>query len=113
MVAVSEHARAERSRSARAERSRSARAERSRSIRSTPPLCGTCCGECICHLQVERPTPRQGIFRRIREDVQTVFAKDPAARGLLEVLTCYPGLHAIWLYRIAHALWRRNLLNRE
>jgi serine O-acetyltransferase len=41
--------------------------------------------------------------------VQTVFAKDPAARGLLEVLTCYPGLHAIWLYRIAHALWRGKL----
>ena len=42
---------------------------------------------------------------RIREDVRTAFAKDPAAKGTLEVLLCYPGLHAIWLHRIAHRLW--------
>jgi len=41
--------------------------------------------------------------------VQTVFTKDPAARTVLEVLTCYPGLHAIWMYRVAHALWVRKL----
>ncbi len=39
------------------------------------------------------------------EDINTVFRKDPAARGLLEVLTCYPGLHAVWLHRPAHRLW--------
>jgi serine O-acetyltransferase len=39
------------------------------------------------------------------EDINTVFRKDPAARGLLEVLTCYPGLHAVWLHRLAHRLW--------
>ncbi|HBE89410.1 MAG TPA: serine O-acetyltransferase [Elusimicrobia bacterium] len=39
------------------------------------------------------------------EDVNTVFRKDPAARGLFEVLTCYPGLHAVWLHRLAHRLW--------
>lgn len=44
----------------------------------------------------------------LREDVRTVFSKDPAARSVWEVLTCYPGLHAIWLHRIAHALWRRQ-----
>ena len=44
-----------------------------------------------------------------KEDIQTVFEKDPAARTWWEVLTCYPGLHAIWLHRIAHALWRRRL----
>jgi serine O-acetyltransferase len=45
---------------------------------------------------------------RLREDVRTAFAKDPAAKGTLEVLTCYPGLHAIWLHRIAHRLWTRG-----
>ncbi|MDT8286202.1 MAG: serine O-acetyltransferase [Elusimicrobiales bacterium] len=39
------------------------------------------------------------------EDINTVFRKDPAARGLLEVLTCYPGLHAVWMHRLAHRLW--------
>lgn len=39
------------------------------------------------------------------EDVNTVFRKDPAARGLLEVLTCYPGLHAVWMHRLGHRLW--------
>lgn len=49
------------------------------------------------------------IIRRIREDIQTVFDKDPAARSVLEVLCCYPGLHAIWLHRLAHWLWRHQL----
>ena len=50
-----------------------------------------------------------GIIARIREDIRTVFEKDPAARSTLEVLLCYPGLHAIWLHRIVHALWKRRL----
>lgn len=50
------------------------------------------------------------MFDRIREDIQTVFAKDPAARTVWEVLTCYPGLHATWLHRVAHFLWRHRLL---
>ncbi len=45
---------------------------------------------------------------QIREDVRTAFERDPAARSAWEVLTCYPGLHAIWMHRIAHALWRRG-----
>jgi len=45
------------------------------------------------------------ILGRIREDVRNVFTKDPAARSVIEVLTCYPGLHAVWLHRIAHWLW--------
>jgi len=45
------------------------------------------------------------MFTRIREDIQTAFAKDPAARSVLEVIFCYPGLHAIWFYRLAHFLW--------
>src|SRR3990167_1560199 len=40
------------------------------------------------------------------EYIKTVFEKDPAARRLAEVLLCYPGLHAVWLYRPAHRLWQ-------
>jgi serine O-acetyltransferase len=43
------------------------------------------------------------------EDIKTVFEKDPAARSLAEVLFCYPGLHAVWLYRAANRLWRAGL----
>jgi len=49
------------------------------------------------------------MFRILREDFQTVFAKDPAARSTLEVLLCYPGLHALWLHRLAHFLWQHRL----
>ena len=49
------------------------------------------------------------MFKLLREDIQTVFAKDPAARSILEVLCCYPGLHALWLHRIAHLLWNNRL----
>lgn len=45
------------------------------------------------------------MFERVREDIQSVFHRDPAARNALEVLTCYPGLHAVWLHRLAHGLW--------
>jgi serine O-acetyltransferase len=45
---------------------------------------------------------------RLREDIQTVYDKDPAARSHFEVLTCYPGLHANWLHRLAHRLWKHN-----
>jgi len=48
------------------------------------------------------------MLARLKEDLQTVFQKDPAARTWWEVVTCYPGLHAIWMYRFAHALWRRR-----
>jgi serine O-acetyltransferase len=45
----------------------------------------------------------------LREDIQTVFTKDPAARSVLEVVFCYPGLHAIWFHRLAHFLWHHKL----
>ncbi len=51
---------------------------------------------------------QDGFLQRMKEDIQTVFRKDPAARTTVEVLTCYPGLHAIWMYRLAHILWRRG-----
>ncbi|MGD8394292.1 MAG: serine O-acetyltransferase [Candidatus Eiseniibacteriota bacterium] len=43
---------------------------------------------------------------RWREDVRTVFERDPAARSVLEVIVCYPGLHAVIMHRLAHRLWR-------
>jgi len=48
------------------------------------------------------------MFKRLKEDIETVFERDPAARSILEVLLCYPGLHAIWFHRVAHWLWRHN-----
>ena len=48
------------------------------------------------------------MFERVREDIQSVFHRDPAARNAFEVVTCYPGLHAVWLHRVAHALWVRG-----
>jgi serine O-acetyltransferase len=50
------------------------------------------------------------VFERIREDIKSVFEKDPAARSVWEVLCCYPGLHAVWLHRLAHWLWIHDLL---
>lgn len=47
-----------------------------------------------------------GFFALLREDVACVFQRDPAARSSFEVLTTYPGVHAILLYRIAHRLWQ-------
>ncbi|MDR2614824.1 MAG: serine O-acetyltransferase [Candidatus Accumulibacter sp.] len=49
------------------------------------------------------------MFSRLREDVRSVFERDPAARNSWEVLTCYPGLHAVVLHRLAHWLWTRRL----
>ncbi len=54
------------------------------------------------------------MFRTLRRDIRAVFERDPAARSLPEVLLCYPGLHAIWIYRLAHWCWihRLKLLGR-
>lgn len=49
------------------------------------------------------------VFDRIREDIQAIFSRDPAARSTLEVLVCYPGFHALWFHRRAHWLWLHNL----
>jgi serine O-acetyltransferase len=49
------------------------------------------------------------MFDTIREDIYSVFDRDPAARSALEIFFCYPGLHAVWFYRVAHWLWTRKL----
>ena len=48
------------------------------------------------------------MFEQIKEDIHSVFDRDPAARSSLEVAFCYPGLHAVWIYRIANWLWVRQ-----
>jgi serine O-acetyltransferase len=50
------------------------------------------------------------MFARLREDIASVFDRDPAARSFAEVLFCYPGIHALLLHRLAHRLWRADWL---
>ncbi len=49
------------------------------------------------------------MLKALRRDIRSVFERDPAARSLLEVLFCYPGLHAVWLHRLAHWCWTHRL----
>jgi serine O-acetyltransferase len=53
-------------------------------------------------------TRGDSVWRSIGEDIACVFERDPAARTRLEIITTYPGVHAIMLYRVAHRLWRRG-----
>jgi serine O-acetyltransferase len=49
------------------------------------------------------------MFRRLRSDIACIRERDPAARSTLEILLCYPGLHAIWIHKLAHWFWLHNL----
>jgi len=49
------------------------------------------------------------IIQLIKEDIETVFKKDPAAKNVAEVIFCYPGLHAIWIHRIAHWFYKKKM----
>ncbi len=73
------------------------------------PTCGTCCGECECLPEDVRVFQNPNLFQRLLEDIETVFSKDPAARSTIEVLTSYPGLHAIWIHRLTHFLWLHKI----
>jgi serine O-acetyltransferase len=53
--------------------------------------------------------PSLGLWGQLKDDVACVFARDPAARGVWEVVTTYPGVHALLLHRLAHALWGLRL----
>ena len=48
------------------------------------------------------------MFSTIRRDIQSIFDRDPAARSTLEILLCYPGLHAVWGHRVSNWLWRHS-----
>jgi len=49
------------------------------------------------------------MLQSINSDIRSAFDRDPAARSRLEILLCYPGLHAVWGHRITHWLWKHNL----
>ncbi len=49
------------------------------------------------------------MFDRLKSDIACILERDPAARTRWEVLTCYPGLHAIWIHRLAHWFWTNHL----
>ena len=48
------------------------------------------------------------MWEHLKEDIRTIKDRDPAAKNVVEIFLCYPGLHAIWLHRIAHALYQRG-----
>src|SRR5260370_42370371 len=50
------------------------------------------------------------VLKNLRDEIDTVMKLDPAARSRLEVVLCYPGFHALVLYRLAHWLWERRWL---
>lgn len=54
------------------------------------------------------------MFDLLRQDIEAIKSRDPAARSTWEIVLCYPGLHAVWIYRVSHWLWmrRRYLLGR-
>jgi len=48
------------------------------------------------------------MFERLKEDIRTIKERDPAAKNVIEIFLCYPGLHALWLHRVAHYLYQRG-----
>ncbi len=50
------------------------------------------------------------MFQQLREDIQVIFERDPAAKSVLEVVVCYPGFHAVLFHRMAHWLYQKNLV---
>lgn len=50
------------------------------------------------------------MLERIQKDIEAIFERDPAAKSVLEVVLCYPGLHAIWLHRISNWLFKRDFV---
>jgi serine O-acetyltransferase len=50
-----------------------------------------------------------GFLKSVREDIDAVFERDPAAKSWIEVVLCYPGLHSLWAYRFNHWLWNHGL----
>jgi len=59
-------------------------------------------------LATPAPQPVPGLFALLREDVSCVFQRDPAARTTWEVITTYPGVHALFWHRLAHVMWGRH-----
>ncbi|MEW6573389.1 MAG: serine O-acetyltransferase EpsC [Bacillota bacterium] len=49
------------------------------------------------------------MFKRLKEEIRVYMERDPAAKNALEILLCYPGIHAVWFHRVAHRLYKRRL----
>src|SRR5438132_5305511 len=75
-----------------------------------PERCATATSIIAGVATAARRAPRSGavVFDALRDDVRAVRERDPAARSTLEVLLCYPGVHALAFHRFAHAIWRRG-----
>lgn len=63
---------------------------------------------CEAIAEVESPSSPGSVWQMVGEDIRCVFDRDPAARTRIEIITTYPGVHAIMLYRMANRLWRRG-----
>ncbi len=63
-----------------------------------------------CHLGRSHVSRLRSVWSTVREDLEVARQRDPAARSLLEVALAYPGVHAVWAYRVAHTLWRNPAL---
>ncbi len=62
----------------------------------------------ILHRTFSKHWDQGSMWQRLKEDIQTIQGRDPAAKNYVEILLCYPGLHAIWLHRIAHFFYQRK-----
>lgn len=51
-----------------------------------------------------------GLISRLKRDIRVIFERDPAAKSVWEVILCYPGLHALWMHRLAHWLYKKGLV---
>src|SRR5438132_6203770 len=77
-----------------------------------PERCATATSIIAGVATAARRAPRSGavVFDALRDDVRVVRERDPAARSTLEVLLCYPGVHALAMHRVGHRLWRAGWL---
>src|SRR5690348_5706861 len=80
------------------------------SKRPPPPVRSLAARKAIMRLYTDHSTADSMGLKNLREDVETILRLDPAARSVLEVVLCYPGFHAMLLYRPAHWLWQRGWL---
>jgi serine O-acetyltransferase len=64
----------------------------------------------ICKLEYILRRRAMSFFKTIKEDVNAIFERDPAAKSIVEVLLCYPGLHAVIVHRFSHILYKKGLV---
>lgn len=77
-------------------------------MKSEKPIMSTLRENCAHKQTSVADTQTPGLWKMMREDISCVFQRDPAARSTLELITIYPGVHALVLHRLSHALWRHR-----